>query len=307
MSSSKLLRLLVVAALVAACRPDTRQRDDGDGSVDEDSGWPPRDSGPDNDGGQGDTGTSSNCVEEARWVYVVGSGNNFLRFYPDELRFESIGTLSCPSGGNTPFSMSVDRNALAWVLHQDGRMYHVSTTDASCEATDFAPNQEGLELFGMGFATLSEGSEDETLFIAGGAEASIASGSSTLGSIDTGTLAVSTIGTIPGWPELTGNGRGELWGFFPDTSPPSVRQIDKESGDTIQTFDLQPLQGITPSAWAFAFWGGRFYIFLQRAMDLSTHVWRLDPDTGDVEDVLPNTGYRIVGAGVSTCAPVELY
>lgn len=307
MRGSKFLALLAIASMVLACRPDTRNRDDDDdGGVDEDSGWPPGDSGR-GDTGLRDTGWNDNCAEAARWVYVVGSGNNFLRFYPDELRFEQIGTLSCTSGGITPFSMAVDRNALAWVLHTDGRIYHVSTTDASCNVSDFAPNQQDLARFGMGFASLHEGSNEEALFVAGGPESSIASGTSTLGSLETLDLTIATIGTIPGWPELTGTGRGELWGFFPDTSPASVRQIDKESGETIQTFDLQPLQGITPSAWAFAFWGGRFYIFLQRMMDMSTHVWELNPETGEVNDVLPNTGYRIVGAGVSTCAPIELY
>lgn len=304
MSSMRLTSLLVVIVLASACRPELGDGDD-DGGVDDDSGRE-EDSGNDTDGGLRDTGWTSNCAEEARWVYVVGAGNNFLRFYPDELRFEQIGTLSCTSGAS-PFSMAVDRNAVAWVLHNNGRVYHVSTDDADCEETDFAPNQHEMEVFGMGFASLHEGSNEETLFVGGGPEATVTSGSATLGSLDTTSLAINPIGSIPGWPELTGTGRGELWGFFPDTSPPSVRQIDKESGDTIHTFDLQPLQGITPAAWAFAFWGGRFYIFLQRLMDMSTHVWMLDPETGEVTDVLPNTGYRIVGAGVSTCAPIELY
>lgn len=207
----------------------------------------------------------------------------------------------------TPFSMSVDRSATAWVLHNDGTMFHVSTDDASCVSTSFTPRQAGFEVFGMGFAADTEGSNDETLFIAGGPESSIATGSATLGWIDTGSLSVTSVGDIPGWPELTGTGAGELWGFFPDTSPPSIRRIDKESGNTVVTYDLEEFRGMSASAWAFAFWGGRFYVFLERAMDFSTHIWRYDPETGDFEDVLPSSGYHIVGAGVSTCAPVELY
>jgi hypothetical protein len=87
--------------------------------------------------------------------------------------------------------------------------------------------------------------------------------------------------------------------------PPSVRQLDKSSGVTIDQHQLNELGSTPPSAWAFAFWGGRFYVFYQALLDPSTNVWRVDPD-GTVTQILPNIGYRIVGAGVSTCAPVEL-
>ncbi len=63
---------------------------------------------------------------------------------------------------------------------------------------------------------------------------------------------------------------------------------------------------MSPSAWAFAFWGGRYYVFIEETLAPSTDVWRLDPSDGSFERVLEDTGYRIVGAGVSTCAPVEL-
>ncbi|NIS34972.1 MAG: hypothetical protein GWO04_35770 [Actinobacteria bacterium] len=201
--------------------------------------------------------------------------------------------------------MSVDRTGRAWVLHQDHRIYYASTIDASCTSSTFVPDQSGLELFGMGFVADAEGSSEETLFVAGGRELSIATGSATLAFIDDDTLALGTLGDLPGWPELTGTGSGELWGFFPDTSPPSVRQLDKSSGVTIAQHQLAELGSQPPSAWAFAFWGGRFYVFYQALLDPSTNVWRVDPD-GTVTQVLSNTGYRIVGAGVSTCAPVEL-
>ena len=63
-------------------------------------------------------------------------------------------------------------------------------------------------------------------------------------------------------PEFTGNSNGELWGFFPQTNPPSVSQIDKVSGAVIQSYPLTDLSS-NANAWAFAFWGGDFYIFLQ--------------------------------------------
>jgi hypothetical protein len=295
-----LLAAIYAVLLAVACRPDARSRTDGDIWADGDL-----DADADVDD-TGDTGWDPDCVEAAEWVYLVDADYSLIKFEPDSLRLTVIGSLECPGAGmGTPFSMSVDRNGIAWVLYNGGRIYHVSTTDASCESTTFTPNQAGFELFGMGFVSDEEGSDAETLYIAGGSSVSIGSGSSTLGTIDA-RLAVTAIANLPGWPELTGTGEGELWGFFPDTVPPSVRQIDKATGATPIVFDLDPMGSVEAQAWAFAAWGGRYYVFLQRLEDESTHVWRLDPDTGNVEDILPDIGYRIVGAGVSTCAPYVL-
>lgn len=254
---------------------------------------PPRDGGP-----------PPACVENARWIYLVDSDRTFLRFYPDELRFERLGTLSCTSA-STPFSMAVDRDARAWVLYRNGHIYDVSTTDASCLDSGFEDGQEGFELFGMGFSANAASSSNETLYIAGGAASSVSSGRASFGSIDTNSLEVTSIGDVDAWPELTGTGSGELWGFYPDTSPPTVKRIEKSSGDAVASFDM-PFEVDFAMAWAFAFWGGRFYVFIHTGEDDSTNVWRLDPTTGMTTEVIHDTGYSIVGAGVSTCAPVEL-
>jgi len=204
--------------------------------------------------------------------------------------------------------MSVDRTATAWVLYSSGLaggggdLFRVSTVDASCTPTTFARAQEGFEVFGMGFASNSAGSTDETLFVAGGAELSIGTGSSTLGWIDMGSLVLSPLGGLPGWPELTGTGAGELWGFFPDTSPPTVQRIDKTSGAVDHTYNL-PIDTTSTEAWAFAYWNGDFWIFLKTLADASSNIWKLESDDSTVTEAVHATGSRIVGAGVSTCAP----
>jgi len=311
------LTLVLVAVLAFGCRPDSHGRDDdggggSDADADADQSWDDGDH-QSVDGQPGDSAVDPSCASGAEWVYLVDADYTFIRFQPDELRLTPIGEpLQCPGAGmGTPFSMSVDRNGVAWVLYNGGRIYQVSTEDASCQATSFVPGQSGFELFGMGFVSDAVDSDEETLHIAGGASASVGSGSSTLGYIDDA-LSVHPLAGMPGWPELTGTGEGELWGFFPDTEPPSVRQIDKVTAATPIVYDLEELAMTRAQAWAFAFWGGRFYIFLQRDTDTSTHVWRLDPGDegvlGDetLTDVIPDTGYRIVGAGVSTCAPYVL-
>lgn len=252
-------------------------------------------------------GSSGSCLNEnARWVYVVDLNNRLLRFRPDALAFDSIGTLNCPSGNATPFSMSVDRNATAWVLHNDGRLYQVSTSNASCSATDFVPNQQGFRLFGMGFVGEGDDRASEMLYIAGGEGPNSSSGTH-LGTIDMSNFVLTPQGSrLVGSPELTGNAAGELWAFSPDTSPPSVSEINRTTGRADQTFAVNAIQQRAPRAWAFAFWGGKFYIFLQQQGDPSTNVYELDPATGASTQVLTNTGYTIVGAGVSICAPTTL-
>lgn len=271
-----------------ACGDDDRVARDGGRDV----GMRP-DSGP----------IAESCGTRAQWVYLVDSNRQLIRFEPDSLSFHEIGVLDCDLG-SSPFSMAVDRQATAWILYQDGRLHRASTSNAACSPTEFEPGQSGFEAFGMGFVG---GEDSEELFVTGGALASVASGSSRLATIDVATLRLTPRGgTLPGWPELTGTGEGALWGFFPDTFPPSARRLDPASGEVLETFSLDALPSGAPQAWAWAFWGARYYIFLQGALDTSTQVYRFDPATGATERLVEDTGRRIVGAGVSTCAPTEL-
>ena len=66
-------------------------------------------------------------------------------------------------------------------------------------------------------------------------------------------------GEVAGWPELTGTGDGELWGFFPDAVEPRVAQLDQSTGADLKTFPVPKLQG-SPESWAFAHWGGRGWL-----------------------------------------------
>lgn len=270
--------------------------------------------------------TNGNCGDDvcgaagADLIYLVDDTNNFYSFDPRLLPndpFRTIGVLSCAGGTAlpgfdpaegpaTPFSMSVDRNGTAWVLYSSGRIFHVSTTDASCQPTTFQVGQNGFELFGMGFVSNSAGSNDETLFISGGAASSQSGGN--LGAINTGTLGVTSIGPLTTsaeyQPELTGTGDAELYGYYPGTNS-FVGRIDKTTGSNAQTWPLESLTG-TVRAWAFAHWGGEYYIFITTS-DLfsdTANVLKLNTGTGMVTDVRSNTGKIIVGAGVSTCAPV---
>lgn len=249
------------------------------------------------------------CPEEARPVYVVEADvenpenqGKLVRFDAKELSFTEIGQLNCPvTVGDTPFSMSVDRNATAWVLYSSGDLFKVSTTDASCQSTAFQPGQRGFDVFGMGFVLNRAGFQEETLYIAGGSEADIGLGEPRFGYITLSSLEVTEVGTIGGWPEMSGTANADLWAFFPNTFPPRVAQVSPATGQEIRSIPIE-LDG-DANAWAFAHWGGRFWVFYKGFDDASTRVFEVNPDDDSVSEVIQDTGRYIVGAGVSTCAP----
>ncbi len=246
------------------------------------------------------------CLEGARWVYLLGSDGDLVRFRPDEMRFELIARLRCPTSSLSaaPFSMSIDRGARAWVSYSNGELFVVNTGDGSCMPTTFTSSGD---VFGMGFVAESEGSDREQLFIAGGNMTAVIFGTpARLGTLDTTTLRIAPLGSLTGWPDLAGTGAGQLWGFFPLNDPPLVLGLDKTDGHTLQTFDISGIVDDLPLAWAFSLWDGKFYLFLRTLSEERSRLYRLDPDVGTPEMLMMDVGYSIVGAGVSTCAPFEL-
>jgi hypothetical protein len=250
------------------------------------------------DSGLGEDG----CTDAARLVYVVSEGGDLWSFNPGKLAFTKIGALACPVGVEQyPNSMAVDRAGNAWVNYSDGKLYQASTSDASCKPTPMKADQFNFHLFGMGFSTNGAGTKDETLYICD-------LGGSGLAKLDLSTFTLDYLGgfagTLEGYGcELTGTGDGRLFGFF-TTTPASLAQL---ATSPVTTSAMVSLQNVTTGdAWAFSFWGGDFYLYSAIPYD-TTHpysdVYRYRPSDGSVTQVMSNVGLRIVGAGVSTCAP----
>jgi hypothetical protein len=296
--------------MLAACGPTPYDGGGGTGG-----GGAHLGSGGSGTGGSGGVDNGGPCPTEATFIYTVDENSTFSQFNPANLQFRDIGRLNCPSTRTcmgplgpqpaTPFSMSVDRQANAWVLYCSGELFRVDARNAQCTTTMFQPDQNGFEVFGMGFVADQPMLAAETLFVTGGALLQVGmGGSSKMGTINFSTLQLTQVGQVGGWPELTGTGDAELWGFFPDVNPPKVARIDKGSGNLLTTYAETSIAGM-PHAWAFAFWGDGFWIFLQRVTgDPSTSVYHLRRSDGNFSRVLLNTGRVIVGAGVSTCAPI---
>ena len=195
--------------------------------------------------------------------------------------------------------MAVDRHATAYVLYgsediHNGLLFKVKTTDASCEATKYQPRTDEFGKFGMGFATRGLGPEED-LFVA-----SFSGG--VLGKIDLQNdyklTAAGQFKPLLAEAELTGTGDGRLYAFYdPSSWDTAVAEIAKGSGAVLGE-DI--LVGTSKgSAWAFATWGGFFWLFTNPA---GQKVVKWDPETKTAV-VVGGYSAPIVGAGVSTCAP----
>ena len=269
---------------------------------------------PNVDGSPG--GSSQGCTADTKYVYVVDSDNTMYRFDPainTKAAFSSLGKLACNAGSGTPNSMTVGRDGFAYVAygHDDFNsadfwgcdgIFKVSIKDGSCVGkTAFKCGSAGFKKFGMGFSTDTAGGEAVGLYICDNLNAPA------LGLLDLAAGTAAKKGNLPGIAEFTGNGKGELWGFFPGDSPPTISQVNKANGAILTSISAGQLPPFGSSgAFAFAYWGGAFYIFyMTEPTDTSTNVWKLGTD-GKLTKYISNTNLRIVGAGVSTCAPVEV-
>jgi hypothetical protein len=148
----------------------------------------------------------------------------------------------------------------------------------------------------------------ETLYLAGNPGGVVGTEPVVLGSMDTTTFAVTTVGTVAPSiyaSELTGTGGGQLFGFYmtgPGVTAAAIGEIDRTTGQLVAMNDLPGVA--IAGGWAFAFWGGDFYTFTAPAgPGTDTVVQRFRPSDGSVVQVATISGLTVVGAGVSTCAP----
>ncbi|MBD91078.1 MAG: hypothetical protein CL940_12145 [Deltaproteobacteria bacterium] len=254
-----------------------------------------------------DTGDDDDCPVDLQQIFVISNANWLLRFEPSTLNLVPLGMVECPAGGATPFSMAVDQEGFAWILYSNGSLWKVNTGDVSCQSTSFVSGQQGFTMFGMGFTADGPTTNTETLFISGGSMSSFTWQTGNLGSVALPAMMVSSIATFPvgpGSPELTGTRFGDLWGFFAMSTPSHVSKINKQTAALEKTWPL-PNNLQSPEAWAFAHWGGDFYLFFKPQGSLASGAFHLDGLTGVTTEVVPNMGHTITGAGVSICAPAQ--
>ena len=240
----------------------------------------------------------NNCADAAiTLVYLFSDAGKLLSFDPATLAIATIGTVACPTSLQ-PNSMAVDHQGVAYAnftAGAAGEIWKLSTATAKCTPTPYKA-QLGFQRFGMGFLGDQDGGED--LYITksdgAGALARVLLPSFQLDYKGEFSPALSLC-------ELTSRGDGQLFALCMKTSGARLAQIDPQTAKVIGADDLGV--GSSTSAFAFAFWGGKFWIFTGN-QGVGSTVTEYDPVQKTETQVL-TTQEVIVGAGVSTCAPIE--
>jgi hypothetical protein len=262
------------------------------------------------DGPDSGTPKIEECAEATKDIFVISEDRTLYSFHPPTLAFERRGLLQCETAGDTPTSMAIDRHGIAWVRYGDGSLWKVDTQTLSCTATRYAPPDplEPFYQFGMGFSTSSKGGSNEELFLSDTAGGGLAK-------LDLSAMTLRQVGPYTGdlagrAAELTGTGDGKLYGFFV-TAPAQIAEISKGTGAIVKSTPLPEVYA--GNAWAFSFYGGDFYVYTSShstgggppEAQKGSDVTRFRPSDGSITVVKPKIGFKIVGAGVSTCAPTE--
>ncbi|MBA3500921.1 MAG: hypothetical protein H0T65_11135 [Deltaproteobacteria bacterium] len=238
------------------------------------------------------------AVRDVELVYVVDDAHQLHSFDPKKLPndpFHRIGKLTCDPR-SSPNSMAVDRKGVAWFNYHSGVLHKVSIIDVKCKQA-ITPSGAPTA-FGMGFVTDGPNATTEKLFVASISDSQFAE-------LDVTQKrppwkAISTFTSAKN-PELTGTGGGQLFGFFP-AGEAFIQEIDRATGKLVgKRMPVGSPRGKV-GAWAFAHWGGKFYVFV--TIDDNSMVYEVDGKTGRFARVREKLPTQIVGAGVSTCAPL---
>lgn len=258
------------------------------------------------------------CAPNSDLIYVLSDSLELWTYNPLNNLFVLVGPLGCPTPNST-FSMGVGRNGYAWV--QDTALDGFSTyigdlfeldvnNPQNCTDPGYSPGANGWQHFGMAFVSQSADDPCDKLYgqhwDGNAGSWSEGPGHGKLGVFDEDAMQMNTIGaTNYNGAELTGTGDGRIYAFG-GVPTAKLIQFDKATAAEIETIPLGSLP--LTQAFAFAFWGGDFYFFTEANSGIpgtTSKVTKLDYD-GDMSLTTVNPGgpVRIVGAGVSTCAPV---
>jgi len=233
------------------------------------------------------------CDPSLTLIYAVTSDDELLSFDPRTSAFTLMGTLEC--GAKIARSMAVDRLGHAYVAFRSGNMQRVSLRTLTCTPTAVPADTNA---WGMSFAHDPKLDIDK-LYVA----RSPFDAPDHLLELDLTTFELREIGEFAPpivEAELTGTGDGRLYGFHKSlgSEDTSISLLDRETARVVST---TPLTGVHHGrGWAFAFFGGDFYLFT--APVAGAVVTRFRPADGSLVEVATWPS-PITGVGVSTCAP----
>ena len=245
-------------------------------------------------------------------IFVLSSDAELWKYFPKTNSFEMLGALNCPGLFPGTFSMAVDRTGFAWVQFTAGELRKISVSDVSnCEDPGFDVGQQDVPNFGMAFVSNSANDPCDRIYGNSFSGNGFVEGDK-IGdfiTIDPVNLQLSKLGkTNFDGAEVSGTGDGRAF-IFGGSNPSKLVELDKQDGSTVTVLPLGTLE-INTGGFAFASFAGDFYLFTDSDNDNNSEVTRLDYDDSDnngkqdLKVVLQDVPLRVVGAGVSTCAPL---
>jgi hypothetical protein len=322
---------IVIGLCVGGCVDDRANGEEGFSSgVFGDDGGTGDGDGDDSDvydvgDGDGDTGGDASqcmCAPKSDLIYVLAwdalSAGSIWTFNPGNFQFSKVAELSSCGIADLPFSMGVSRDGRAFVqLIPSGDILTVDVNTGACGDPGFSPGGSGLGNFGMAFVSRSAIDPCDKLYGIRGAwdqqpYACPGQGCGQLGVADTQGLQFQAVGPVDYFGgELSGTGDGRLFAFVHD-APARLIELDKKTGEELGGIALSGVA--TTDAFAFAFWGGDFYLFTEANDTLPSYpegtskVIHVDWDESDgngkaIKTIIGQAPILVAGAGVSTCAP----
>ncbi len=246
-------------------------------------------------------------------IFVLSDNSELFKFFPETNQFVNLGAFNCGGMTNT-FSMAVDRLGFAWVMFNtpQGEIWKLDVTDVSnCIDPGYNQGQQAVNYFGMAYVSKNQNDQCDQLYgntFDGFGGFSEGPNIGDFITVDPDTLILSKLGkTNFNGAELTGTGDGRAF-MFGGANPAKLVQVDKSNGAFLEVTPLGTLE--LTNAFAFAFFAGDFYMFTESdknpLLSKVTHYDYDDSDNNGIKDlttVVMTAPIRIVGAGVSTCAP----
>ena len=247
-------------------------------------------------------------------IFVLSDNSELYKFFPETNEFVELGAFNCGGMTNT-FSMAVDRLGFAWVMFNtpQGEIWKLDVTNVgNCIDPGYNQGQMGINYFGMAFVSNSKFDQCDRIYgntFNGFGGFSEGPNIGNFLTVDPDTLQVQTLGpTNFNGAEVTGTGDGRAF-IFGGANPAKLVEVDKTNGKFLEITPLGNLE--LTNAFAFAFFAGDFYMFTESdgLFPLTSKVTHYDYDDSDMNGVkelttvVDTAPIRIVGAGVSTCAP----
>jgi hypothetical protein len=158
---------------------------------------------------QGAGGAAGGCDREALTAYVLSLSGELFTFDPSTITIRYLGLPSCPTN-ESPWTLSVSRTGVAYILYEDWGIYQVDLSTLACERTAYVPFQLGFS--GEEAIAVSRDTGDERFYVYG-----MAPSGPLLAVTDFTSFVLSPVGPVTPPPtayplDMQGNAQGKLFG-----------------------------------------------------------------------------------------------